>query len=71
MAVRNSESTRDLEVQFGDKVVTLQDDVFDTNSIKQVAEQTKDVEELINNAGVVVMINSHRSRPVSRFDNKK
>jgi len=54
LAVRNPESTQALEEQFGDKVVTVQADVSDTNSIKKLAEQAKDVEILVNNAGVLV-----------------
>ncbi len=54
LAVRNPESTKALEEQFGDKVVTVQADVSDENSIKKLAEQAKDVDILVNNAGVLV-----------------
>ncbi len=54
LAVRNPESTKALEEQFGDKVVTVQADVSDANSIKRLAEQAKDVEIVVNNAGVGV-----------------
>lgn len=54
LAVRNPESTKELEVQYGYKVVTLQADVSDTASIKRLAEQAKDVDIVVNNAGVLV-----------------
>ena len=54
LTVRNPESTKDLEDQFGDKVVTLQADVTDAKSINQLAEQAKDVQIAVNNAGVLV-----------------
>ena len=54
LAVRNPESTKALEEQYGDKVVTIQADVSDTESIKQLAEQAKDVEIVVNNAGVLI-----------------
>lgn len=53
LAVRNPESTKALEEKFGDKVVTAQADVSDLNSIKRLAEQAKDVEILVNNAGIL------------------
>lgn len=53
LAVRNPESTETLEEQFGSKVVTLRADLSDAHSIKLLAEQAKDVEILVNNAGVL------------------
>ena len=54
LAVRNVESTKALEEQFGNKVVTVKADVSDTESINKLAERCKDVEIVVNNAGVLV-----------------
>jgi NADP-dependent 3-hydroxy acid dehydrogenase YdfG len=50
LAVRDVNSTQDLEEKFGDKVITVQADVSDTASIQ--AQQTTDVDIVVNNAGV-------------------
>ena len=39
LAVRNPESTKALEEQYGEKVVTVQADVSDADSINKLAEQ--------------------------------
>lgn len=54
LAVRNPESTKALEEQYGDRVVTIAADVADAASIKRLAEQTEDVEVVVNNAGIAV-----------------
>jgi NAD(P)-dependent dehydrogenase (short-subunit alcohol dehydrogenase family) len=54
LAVRNPDSTKDLESQYGDKVVTLQADVAYAHSISQLAEQAQDVDIVVNNAGVLI-----------------
>ena len=53
LAVRNPESTTELAQKYGDKVVTLQVDVADADSIKKLAEYAKDVDVVVNNAGVL------------------
>ncbi len=53
LAVRNPESTQELTQKYGDKVVTLQVDMADKASIYALAEQAKDVQVLVNNAGVL------------------
>lgn len=53
LAVRDPASTKALEEQFGSKVVTLRADVSDAESIKQLAEQAKDVDIVVNNAGIM------------------
>ncbi len=53
LAVRNPESTKSLIDQYGDKVATYKADVTDAESIKQLAEQTKDVDIVVNNAGIM------------------
>lgn len=53
LAVRNPASTKALEEQFGSKVVTLRADVSDAESIKQLALQAKDVDIVVNNAGIM------------------
>jgi NAD(P)-dependent dehydrogenase (short-subunit alcohol dehydrogenase family) len=52
LAVRDVNSTQDLEEKFGDKVITVQADVSDTASIQALAQQTTDVDIVVNNAGV-------------------
>lgn len=52
LAVRNIESTKDLEEKYGDKVVTIQADLADKYSIVKLAENAQDVDVLVNNAGV-------------------
>ena len=53
LAVRDPASTKALEDQFGSKVVTLRADVSDSESIKELARQTKDVDIVVNNAGIM------------------
>lgn len=53
LAVRDTASTEALEQQFGDRVVTLQADVSDAESITQLAAQTNDVDIVVNNAGIM------------------
>ena len=52
LAVRDVNSTKELEEKYGEKVVTLKADVSNTKSIQDLAEQTKDVEVVVNNAGI-------------------
>lgn len=52
LAVRDITSTKELEDTYGDRVVTLEADVSKTESVKQLAELTKDVEVVVNNAGI-------------------
>ncbi|MGO2415915.1 MULTISPECIES: SDR family oxidoreductase [Cobetia] len=56
LAVRNPESTQELQAQYGDRVVALPVDVTDEASVKRLAEQTRDVEILVNNAGVMNLV---------------
>ncbi|MGD7651840.1 MAG: SDR family oxidoreductase [Verrucomicrobiales bacterium] len=53
LAVRNPESTKDLEAKFGGKVTTLRADISDPESIKRLAQDAPDVDILVNNAGVM------------------
>jgi NAD(P)-dependent dehydrogenase (short-subunit alcohol dehydrogenase family) len=52
LAVRNVDTTKELEAKYGDKVVTLQLDVSDTKSVNKAAAQAQDVEIVVNNAGI-------------------
>jgi NAD(P)-dependent dehydrogenase (short-subunit alcohol dehydrogenase family) len=52
LAVRNPASTAELEAAYGERVVTIQADVSDTDSIVRLAEQTADVDVVVNNAGI-------------------
>lgn len=54
LAVRNPDSTSELEAKYGDKVVTLQADMTDTESINRLAEQAPDVDIVVNNAGILL-----------------
>lgn len=57
LAVRNPESTRELEQSYGDRVVTVKADVSDDASINALAETAHDVELVVNNAGVLTTHN--------------
>ena len=52
LAVRDTNSTTELEKEFGDKVVTVRADLSNEKSIQDLADKAKDVEILVNNAGV-------------------
>lgn len=54
LAVRKAESAKSLEEQYGDKVVTVQADVSDADSIKRLAEFAQDVDIVVNNAGILI-----------------
>ena len=51
LAVRDPESTKALEEKYGDKVVTVQAEVSDRQTIEELARQATDVEVLVNKAG--------------------
>lgn len=53
LAVRDPKSTKAMEAQYGDKVVTIQADLSDMVSISKLAEQAADVDIVVNNAGLV------------------
>jgi len=52
LAVRDISSTKELEDTYGDRVVTVEADVSNTQSIQDLAKETKDVEIVVNNAGI-------------------
>ncbi|AWV98302.1 SDR family oxidoreductase [Arcticibacterium luteifluviistationis] len=52
LAVRDVNSTKALEEKYGDKVVTLQADLTNQASINALAEAAKDVDIVVNNAGI-------------------
>ena len=52
LAVRDTNSTKELEKKYGQKVITLKTDVSNTTSIQNLAKQTTDVDIVVNNAGV-------------------
>ena len=54
LVVRNQASTQALHRLYGDKVVTLQADVTDAESISKLASQAGDANIVVNNAGVLV-----------------
>ncbi|KPZ71271.1 3-oxoacyl-[acyl-carrier-protein] reductase FabG [Shewanella sp. P1-14-1] len=53
LAVRNPNSTKSLEEQYGDKVETIQVDITDEVSILAAAKTATDVDVVINNAGII------------------
>lgn len=53
LAVRDPESTTELAQIYGDRVVTLQVDVGNADSINTLAGHAKDVQVVVNNAGVL------------------
>lgn len=50
---RNPETLNDLKSKYGDQLIPIQLDVTDESSINAVAEEIKDLDILINNAGVL------------------
>jgi len=54
LAVRDTSSTKEPEEKFGDRVKTLKADLSDKKSLQELAANTKDVEILVNNAGMGV-----------------
>ncbi|MBO0592246.1 SDR family oxidoreductase [Cellulophaga sp. E16_2] len=52
LAVRDISSTKELEVKYGNKVVTLKADVSSTAAINELAKQANDVDIVVNNAGI-------------------
>ena len=52
-AVRNPDSAQELIAQCGDRVVAVQLDVSETDSVEAAAAQAGDVQLVINNAGVL------------------
>lgn len=52
LAVRDVNSTKDLEEKYGDKVVTLQADLTNQASITALAKTANDVDIVVNNAGI-------------------
>jgi len=52
LAVRNTETTKDLEEKYGNKVVTIQADVTKPDDITAMAKEASDVEILVSNAGI-------------------
>jgi len=52
LAVRNTETTKDLEEKYGNKVVTVQADVTKPDDITAMAKEASDVEILVSNAGI-------------------
>lgn len=57
LAVRNLESANDLITLYGDKVQAIAVDVSNHDSINKLASLTKDVEIVVNNAGVLISAN--------------
>lgn len=53
LAVRTPASTKDLEDTYGDRVLTVAADMTDAASINRLAATAKDVEVLVNNAGIL------------------
>ncbi len=53
LAVRNPNSTKALEEQYGEKVETIQVDITDEASILAAAKKATDVDVVINNAGII------------------
>ncbi len=51
-AVRKKESAADLIDQYGDRVVAIEVDVQDADSIHRAAKQASDVQIVVNNAGI-------------------
>ena len=61
LAVRNTESVKALENQYGDRVQAIHVDVSDKTSIQNLVKQTADAEIVVNNAGVLKKADSYDS----------
>ncbi|MGH1485208.1 MAG: SDR family oxidoreductase [Cellvibrionaceae bacterium] len=57
LAVRDIDSTAEIVKQYGNKVIPLQVDVANKQSIEALSKQATDVEIVVNNAGVLVAAN--------------
>lgn len=53
LAVRNPNSTLAMEEKYGEKVVTVQVDITDEQSVLEAAKKATDVDVVINNAGIL------------------
>ena len=53
LAVRNPESTIELAQKYGERVVTLQVDVSNADSIASLAQSAQDTQIVVNNAGIL------------------
>ena len=53
LAVRNPETTTDLARTYGERVVTLPVDMSNAESIASLAQHARDVQVVVNNAGVL------------------
>jgi len=67
LAVRNPDSTAELEQQYGDKVVTLQADVSDDKAVQELASNAQDVDIVVNNAGVLEVANPLSDNMIESF----
>ncbi|WP_377110593.1 SDR family oxidoreductase [Pseudoalteromonas sp. R86517] len=54
LGVRNPESTKALEDQYGHKVTTIQTDISSTDSVNKAAAEATDVDLVVNNAGIML-----------------
>jgi len=70
LAVRNPESTTDLTQRYGKKVVTLQADLASDESIQALASQAKDVDIVINNAGVLEIASALSDNAIQALTNE-
>lgn len=70
LAVRNPASTRDLEKRYGRRVVTIQADVTDAGSIRELAGQAADVNIVVNNAGVMTVTDPLSAEVEAAFTNE-
>ncbi|MCL1123255.1 SDR family oxidoreductase [Shewanella surugensis] len=57
LAVRDPETTTELEFKHADKVQTLQVDMANANSIAALADKVSDLDIIVNNAGVLELTN--------------
>ena len=70
VAVRNLDSAQPLVDQYGEKAIPIHIDLSKPETISQAAKQTKDVELVINNAGILHTASPLSDNAVEAFNNE-
>ena len=68
LAVRNIDSTAELEAQYGDRVQTVYADLSKKDSIGALAKKTDDVNIVVNNAGILEIADPMSSNFEAAFE---
>ncbi|MDT8311407.1 MAG: SDR family oxidoreductase [Methylophaga sp.] len=68
LAVRDTESVKPLLLEHGDKVAVIELDVSDAGSISRAAQIAKDVQVVVNNAGVLKNVSALDPAAIDALD---